>query len=487
MPFARPLGMLTVLALLLCIGCDVAPPSPPPVLPELAPLEATVGAPYEARLTATGGRAPLSYTLEPLPPGLLFYTDSGALVGTPQKPGTSTITVRVTDAAGGEDVRSYPLRILPALGITTLALPAATAGQAYAVTLSAQGGVAPLSWSVAGALPEGLTLSAEGQLQGSPRMAGSFAVALRVRDARGGQVERSFGLEVRTGSSGGGGGTAPTFTAANWNIEWFGSTTQGPSDEPRQLKNVREVVATVGADFWGLQELVDGAQFEALKQGLPGYDGFLANDPGIPTGPTYYSPTEQKVGFLFRTDVVSVLEKKLVPVTSADLYAYGSRPPLQVRLRVTGDGKHLDLVVLVLHMKAFADSESYTRRMNAGKALKQYLDAQLPDAPVIVLGDWNDDVDESITLGTGGAYLPTPYQNFLEDPAAYGFPTRPLSLARVRSTVSHPEFIDHQLLSNELMSHYVGDSTQVVRPDAYIPSYRTTTTDHYPVLSRFTF
>ena len=53
-------------------------------------------------------------------------------------------------------------------------------------------------------------------------------------------------------------------------------------------------------------------------------------------------------------------------------------------------------------------------------------------------------------------------------------------------TVSNSEFIDHQLATHPLLGSYVSDSTQVFVP-SYIADYKNTTTDHYPVLSRFSF
>jgi endonuclease/exonuclease/phosphatase family metal-dependent hydrolase len=278
------------------------------------------------------------------------------------------------------------------------------------------------------------------------------------------------------------GGSTSSFTMGNWNVEWFGDTTNGPSNEATQLDNVRTVIATADLDFWGLEEVVDTTAFDTLKQRLPGYDGFLANDSRVSDGATYYDATEQKVGILYRSDVVTVKSAQLI--LTADNYDFGSRPPLRVDLRLTRDGLSMDVVAIVLHMKAFADTASYDRRKNAALALKSYLDTQLPNEHFIVLGDWNDDVDVSIVWNSANnSYLPTPYQNFLDDAADYTFVTQPLSLSSQRSTVSNAQFIDHQLYSNELAANHVSGSAQVLRPA--IPQYGTTTSDHYPVVSRF--
>jgi exonuclease III len=73
----------------------------------------------------------------------------------------------------------------------------------------------------------------------------------------------------------------------------------------------------------------------------------------------------------------------------------------------------------------------------------------------------------------------------VDQPAEYTFLTRPLSLQGVGSSVGYNNIIDHQLVTNELAASYVFNSTRVVVPN--ITSYSATTSDHYPVVSRFDF
>lgn len=492
MPSIRSLGTLALLVVLAACNATPSGDGTAPALPELQPLETTESATYAVSFAATGGRPPLSYALDPLPPGFTFYTTTGQLQGPAKTQGVYPLTVQVKDAAGLTDTREYSLLVDAAPAVLTATLPAATQGQPYAVQLEATGGRSPWLWSlVGGTLPAGLSLSTDGQLQGTPQEAGSFVPQVRVREGNGATADRLYGLEVRSGpldtDGGTDGGTGVAFSAANWNLNWFGSPDAGPSDEPKQLANVQQVMATVDADVWGLEEVADVTQFNALVQRMPGYAGFVANDPSIPSGSSNYSPTEQKPALLFRSSLVSVLEKKLMPVASGDLYSFGGRPPLQAKLRITHGGSSVDLTVIVLHMKAFADTDSYSRRLQASGVLKNYLDTQYKGQPVLVVGDWNDDVDVSITKdSTSGGYLPSPYQNFVDDSADYTFLTQPLSLQHKRSTVSNTEFIDHQLATPLLLQGYVSNSTQVFVP-SYITDYKNTTTDHYPVLSRFSF
>ncbi|HEX8437519.1 lamin tail domain-containing protein, partial [Archangium sp.] len=135
------------------------------------------------------------------------------------------------------------------------------------------------------------------------------------------------------------------------------------------------------------------------------------------------------------------------------------------------------------HLKAFSNYDDYLDRQTASQRLKEYLDTELSTARVIVLGDWNDDVDKSISRDSTGVYRQTPFQNFLDAPASYTFVTQPLT--NQGSTVSNGSFIDHQLVTDELLANYVSNSARVLKPSIF--NYGNTTSDHYPVLSRFTF
>ena len=105
----------------------------------------------------------------------------------------------------------------------------------------------------------------------------------------------------------------------------------------------------------------------------------------------------------------------------------------------------------------------------------------LADDLVLIPGDWNDDVDESITEGRD-----TPYRMFVADTSAWVFPTGELSAAGATSHLRFTEVIDHILGSDEAMAHYEAESALAYRVDEYIVDYLQTVSDHIPVRVRFT-
>ena len=120
------------------------------------------------------------------------------------------------------------------------------------------------------------------------------------------------------------------------------------------------------------------------------------------------------------------------------------------------------------------------RRETAAAALKAYLDGVRPTDAVLVAGDFNDDIDESIA-----ADRETPYAGFLADPDDYGFATAPLTAAGETSTVFYDDVIDHHLATDELAADFIDGSATVVPAGEYVPAYGETTSDHYPVVTRY--
>lgn len=159
-------------------------------LPATTLRDATQGMAYSAMLgPATGGQPPYRYeSTQTLPPGLSLASD-GTLSGTPTQSGTYYVSVLVTDsspAPGPHDVwGSYRLVIHPpGLRLLPTQLPFSRVGEAFDVTLAADGTVPPYTLALtAGALPNGLRFDANGRLSGVPTRAGTFDFAITATDS----------------------------------------------------------------------------------------------------------------------------------------------------------------------------------------------------------------------------------------------------------------------------------------------------------------
>jgi hypothetical protein len=148
---------------------------------------AVQGTAYSQTLTATGGTQPFTWsvTAGSPPAGLTLNPTTGTLSGTPKATGSSTFTVQVTDSSqpAGSVSQTFSIVVVKSFLGTVSSLPQAAVGAHYAATLTATGGTAPYTWTALGTLPPGLTLSAGGQITGTPNGTGIYPFSVQAVDS----------------------------------------------------------------------------------------------------------------------------------------------------------------------------------------------------------------------------------------------------------------------------------------------------------------
>ena len=158
----------------------------------------TVGTPYSQTLSASGGTAPYTFTLQSgsLPTGLTLDGSTGIISGTPTTSNGAGVVVqfKATDVYGCSGTlnftgtANYTMKICPIITVSPASgtLPTGTLGVPYSQTLTASGGAGSYTWSVAsGSLPNGLTLSSSGVISGTPTVVSSFNFTAKALDANG--------------------------------------------------------------------------------------------------------------------------------------------------------------------------------------------------------------------------------------------------------------------------------------------------------------
>ena len=297
--------------------------------------------------------------------------------------------------------------------------------------------------------------------------------------------------------------TDKTLEVVNWNIEWFGSTQAGlgPDNKDLQQANITTVANYLNADVYALEEVVDVARLQRVVAQLSASTGhpyaYMVSDYGSygddPSDPDYAN--DQKLAFVYRTDVVSnptfmgllrCREADACPAYNA--WASG-RFPYLMHADVTLDGVTKPVNFIVIHAKANATATSandYARRQLGATLLKNLLDTQYAGQSNLLVGDYNDVL--SGTIATGVTPAVSSYDVLVKDSATYKSITLPLARAGAQSTVSFSTVIDNVIASGPLASYYIS-GTAAVRTDAaaLIANYATTTTDHYPVFTRYAF
>ncbi len=298
-----------------------------------------------------------------------------------------------------------------------------------------------------------------------------------------------------------------TFDVTCYNLEFFGTDARdaggnefGPTDDALQVGNVTTVMQTLNSDIFGVEEVSDDDAFNQLVANLLGYDkilsprwsySFQAPDPNFPP---------QKVGFIYNTSTVQILSSRVMFAklydniqagtitlpsypggTSSSFWSSG-RLPFMITINATVNGITKKIIMIDVHAKSGSAQVDYDRRKYDVQVLHDSLVANYPNDNIILLGDYNDDVDASINVGAASSYKP-----FVDDAANFNVLTYALSQAGAYSFPNSNSFLDHIITSNELTNLYVNSSIAVEDARNYVSNYMNSTSDHLPVSARFQF
>jgi endonuclease/exonuclease/phosphatase family metal-dependent hydrolase len=256
-------------------------------------------------------------------------------------------------------------------------------------------------------------------------------------------------------------GLNESFDIATWNIEHF------PKDQSYTFPYLMQIIQMIDIDLIAVQEIDESSLFLRLIDSLEGYQGFVSSLPDY----------GQHMGIIYKSDMIALSNPE--HLFTDDDWAF-PRPPLATYVTVKDENKTVfDFILIILHLKAFDDAESKSRRQKACQQLKNYIDTYLLTAAekdIIILGDFNDELDDPLQNNI--------FAIFLNDSTNYQFLTLPLTgeatyIDKFESTV------DHLLITNDAKIEYNGGVTQVLKIDMEFPEYLNYISDHRPVLAQF--
>ena len=172
---------------------------------------ANIDVPYAQALVATGGVPPRTWVAETdLPPGLSL-SETGDVVGIPNRVGDYLFRAQVTDALGAEDSDTFRIEVRDdgRLDMAPERLEAGIPNQRYSAVIRGVGGRRPYTWALDGRLPPGMTLEvpdptdssqsdADRVIVGTAEAAGLWPIKLTVVDALGRTSERAYVVWIRT-------------------------------------------------------------------------------------------------------------------------------------------------------------------------------------------------------------------------------------------------------------------------------------------------
>lgn len=273
----------------------------------------------------------------------------------------------------------------------------------------------------------------------------------------------------------------------NWNLEFFGDIA---SQRAKEMKGTRTIMNHLNADIYALEEVVNVDSLHSLVQSINGNYQYLISPFGSfassPSSNDYASA--QKLAFIYRSEKVrNVSGRPFLKNSVGNAYYNWSsgRYPYFISAEVKDNSNHWQQVYfVVIHAKAKSDNKSCMRRYEGGLEMKDSLDKHYPNEKIILLGDYNDDFDISICGG------PSNYEYLVSDSFGsqyYYSPTLPLSRMGLSSIDGYPGFIDHVVISNEMINDYVAGSAKMLQNEVeqWIPNYTNEISDHYPVMTQY--
>lgn len=254
-------------------------------------------------------------------------------------------------------------------------------------------------------------------------------------------------------------GSQTTFELATWNIENFpkGETT---------AKTVADIIASLDVDMVAVQEIQNQAAFEEIVARLRGYDGLVSSH-------EYGDGSYQKVGYIYRTDLVSVTGA--FRLFDNNGYEY-PRPAFKVDVVVQADTP-ISFTAVALHLKAGLSFDDRTRREDAVSILESYMRTTVDgggNGQMVALGDFNDSLDS-------GAAVFAPLTSATD---RYTVRTTGNEAAGDVSFVPSGVLIDHIITTSAFDDAFGAGTTIIPRLDMQMTGYESQISDHLPVIMR---
>ena len=265
-------------------------------------------------------------------------------------------------------------------------------------------------------------------------------------------------------------GTDVTLEVVTWNIERF------PKNNQTTIDQVARVIKAIDADVYAVQEIDDILSFNSLMASLPEYDSYITSD------------KFRGLAYIYKKSTITVNSAYEI-YNSNTFWSPFPRYPMVLDFNF----KNERYVIINNHLKCCGDgilnttntSDEENRRLNATRLLKEYMDDNLSDVNVFLVGDFNDHIHDVRAHNV--------FQEFIDDSEDYVFAD--MDIANGTNTnwsfPSWPSHLDHILITNELFDEFQLNTTVVetIKVDDYVGgwnNYDTNITDHRPVAIKFT-
>jgi len=273
-------------------------------------------------------------------------------------------------------------------------------------------------------------------------------------------------------------GTDSTLEVVTWNVRTFPYPTRREDghDPQTTIDLVIQAIRGLDADIYALQEIRWRSHFDEVVAGLDGWAGLTGSD------------DDYNLAYIYRND------GRFEDLSFTEIlggYSYPDplpRDPFVMMFTFGGT----PVAVINNHLKCCGDgfieggdpTDEETRRRDANLLLEEYINANLADRAVILVGDLNDELDDPEAHNV--------FANFLAAPARWRFLDLEIALdgGALWSYPSWPSHIDHVLVTDQLFGASEKQNALIeVLPmhsvmDGGMYVYNRDLSDHLPVAVR---
>ena len=265
-------------------------------------------------------------------------------------------------------------------------------------------------------------------------------------------------------------GADETLDIITWNIENF------PKQDNITINYLVELIDSLDVDIIALQEIKSEPDFNNLVDKLDGWEGYRANS-------AYYNID---LAYLYKSNLIIKNINEIEELNDYNL----ARIPLLLEVYFGGQSVY----IINNHYKCCGNgtieniySDEEYRRQQACFLTKNYIDSNLDDQNVILLGDFNDELMDPDSLNV--------FDIFIKDDENYQFVDMGIAFGSSTnwSYPGFPSHLDHILITNELFDEFDNtlSTVQIIHVEDYFEGgwneYVNFISDHRPVGLKLNF
>ena len=251
-------------------------------------------------------------------------------------------------------------------------------------------------------------------------------------------------------------GTDETLDIITWNIENF------PKLNSLTVDYLSQLIIELDADIVALQEIGSDTYFNNLVNTLDGWNGDRTSGS---YGLAYIYKSELNIVDIYEIDELNKYEFSRTPYMLTINWENETVHIINNHYKCCGDG--------VINYSNNSDEEY--RRLQSIQMTKTYLDTFYTDQLVVVLGDMNDELNDSESNNVFTKFIDDEYYKFTDYDIAMGS-------SSYWSFPSWPSHLDHILITNELFDNH--DTTYTLLAEKFFSGwaeYDNIISDHRPI------